>query len=172
MKKKTVLCILSVIGIAVMLVGCNKPVVNSSINTSVKINDNPIFSYQNSTGNNKNEEVPHFSSLKVYCGSEDITSKADQEKIEEIIYATITDKKFFEGCLDQMAWELDPDQIPEGKIQIVAEYDPAVTIESTDISKVIITPDDLHEDAYFFIAGCTTFASDLVVNALREACGF
>lgn len=149
MIRKTVLRTLCAIGITLLMAGC---------------------SLSNSNSNNSGD-VPHFSSLNVYYGSEDITSKADQEKIEQIVYAVITDDKFFEGGLDQMAWELVPDKIPEGKIQISADYDSPVLIESTEISNILITPDNVHEDSYFFVANACTFASDETIKQLTEACG-
>ena len=180
MNKKTVLKVLGVISISALMIGCSKPDFSSKINTNVNVNGKPVIEFQHETGSNKIEEksnqiveeAPHFSSFKVYCGNKDITSQVNQERIEQVVYATYTNENFFEGCLDQMAGEFDLDKMPEGKIQIVAKYDPAVTVGLTDIDYVLIVPDTLHEDSYFFVVnGCCTFASDVTMKALTEACG-
>ena len=42
----------------------------------------------------------------------------------------------------------------------------------SNVDKVIIVYDQLHEDSYFFIAaGACTFAPDVTMNAIFEACG-
>lgn len=179
MNKKTVLKVLGVMSISALIIGCNKPDFNSKINANVNINGKPVLEIKQETGSNEIEtksnqiiaEAPHFSSLTVYYGNEDITSKVNQERIEQIVYATITNENFFDGSLDEFHGEWDLASMPEGKIQIVAEYDPALTVSLTDINKVIITPDKLHEGKYFFEADACTFASDVTMNALIEACG-
>ena len=181
MNKKTVASILSIIGLSALLIGCDKPDFNAKINANVNVNNKPVLQFQNEAGNNSNieakaneiiENAPHFSSLKVYCGSEDITSKVDQERLEQLLYAVYSSDDFLYQSLDEMHGELDPANIPEGKIQIVAEYDPVVDVNSLDVDKVIIVYDQLHEDSYFFVAaGACTFAPDVTMNAIFEACG-
>ena len=180
MNKKTVLKVLGVISISALMIGCSKPDFSSKINTNVNVNGKPVIEFQQETGSNKIEEksnqiveeAPHFSSFKVYCGNKDITSQVNQERIEQIVYATYTNENFSEGCLDEWHEAFDLDKMPEGKLQIVATYDPVVSLGYVDIDKVVVVPDTLHEDSYFFVVnGCCTFASDVTMKALTEACG-